>query len=51
MYHLFWESFPLADIYLLITHDILHQMLQGVIKHLIAWLIDISTFGPAQINV
>jgi hypothetical protein len=50
VYHPFWESFPLVDIYLSITPDILHQMLQGVMKHLIAWLTDSRTFGPAQIN-
>ena len=50
VYHPFWESFPLTDIYLSIAPDILHQMLQGVMKHLIVWLTDTGTFGPAQIN-
>ena len=50
VHHPFWESFPLADIYLSITPDILHQMLQGVMKHLIAWLMDAGTFRLAQIN-
>lgn len=50
VFHPFWESFPLVDIYISITPDILHQMLQGVMKHLIAWLTDPGTFGAAQIN-
>ena len=50
VYHQFWEFFPLTDIYLSIASDILHQMLQGVMKHLIVWLTDAGTFGPAQIN-
>jgi len=50
VYHPFWDSLPLADVYLSITPDILHQMFQGVMKHLIAWLTDSATFGSAQIN-
>ena len=50
MYHPFWESLPLADVYISITPDILHQMLQGVMKHLITWLTDPGAFGPAQID-
>ena len=48
VYHPFWESLPLTDIFLSITPDILHQMLQGVMKHLIGWLVRI--FGPREIN-
>jgi hypothetical protein len=48
VYHPFWESLPLADIFLSITPDILHQMLQGVMKHLIKWLVHV--FGPREIN-
>lgn len=33
----FWEGFPLCDIHLSITPDILHQLYQGVIKHMITW--------------
>jgi len=33
----FWEGFPLSDIHLSITPDVLHQLYQGVIKHLIHW--------------
>ncbi|KAG2035964.1 hypothetical protein BDR03DRAFT_834033, partial [Suillus americanus] len=33
----FWDGFPLCDIHLSITPDILHQLYQGVVKHLIHW--------------
>jgi hypothetical protein len=39
VYHPFWERLPLVDIFLSITLDILHQLLQRMIKHLIQWLI------------
>jgi Plavaka transposase len=48
VYHPFWETLPLADIFLSITPDILHQMLQGMMKHLISWLV--SIFGPMVID-
>lgn len=48
VYHPFWETLPLANIFISITPDILHQMLQGVMKHLIGWLI--SIFGPSEID-
>src|SRR6267154_2737829 len=48
IHHPFWESFPFADIFLSITPDILHQMLQGMVKHVVVWLGCI--FGPAAIN-
>jgi hypothetical protein len=48
VYHPFWESLPLTNVFVSITPDILHQLLQGVLKHLIAWLIGI--FGPAEID-
>jgi hypothetical protein len=48
IYHPFWESLPLADIFLSITPDVLHQLLQGIMKRSIGWLIDI--FGLAEIN-
>ena len=36
--HPFWLDLPFTNIYLVITPDILHQLYQGVMKHLIAWL-------------
>lgn len=50
IYHPFWDSLPLSNIYISITPDILHQMLQGVMKHLISWLTHRSTFGATGIN-
>jgi len=48
IYHPFWERFPLADIFMSITPDILHQLLQGMVKHLVRWLIRV--FGPGEIG-
>lgn len=36
--HPFWENLPYTNIYFAITPNILHQLYQGVVKHLIAWL-------------
>ena len=48
VYRPFWESLPFADIFVSITPDILHQLLQGMMKHLINWLV--SVFGPTEID-
>ena len=50
VYHPFWESLPLSNIYISITPDILHQMHQGVLKHLISWLMHPNAFGAAEID-
>ncbi|KAJ3501738.1 hypothetical protein NMY22_g18820 [Coprinellus aureogranulatus] len=34
----FWKDMPFVHIYRSITPDILHQLYQGVVKHLISWL-------------
>jgi hypothetical protein len=39
----FWDGFPLCDIHMSITPDILHQLYQGVIKHLIHWSTSLMT--------
>ena len=36
--HPFWEELPYSDIYLSLTPDVLHQLYQGVMKYLIAWV-------------
>jgi hypothetical protein len=50
VYHPFWQSLPFADIYQSITPDILHQLLQGIIRHLVEWLSDPTVFGPDDID-
>ncbi|KAJ7750295.1 hypothetical protein B0H16DRAFT_1663370 [Mycena metata] len=46
--HPFWEGLPFVDIYKSITPDVLHQLYQGVMKHLKAWIIE--AFGAAEID-
>ena len=44
----FWQDLPFVNIYSSITPNILHQLYQGVIKHLISWLIALC--GHTEIN-
>ncbi|KIJ13120.1 hypothetical protein PAXINDRAFT_136381 [Paxillus involutus ATCC 200175] len=48
LYHPFWDDLPYSNIFHAITPDILHQLHQGMIKHLIAWIK--SAFGDAEID-
>ncbi|KDQ13244.1 hypothetical protein BOTBODRAFT_111901 [Botryobasidium botryosum FD-172 SS1] len=48
VYHPFWEDLPFANVYRSITPDVLHQLYQGVLKHLVSWLK--SVFGEAEID-
>ncbi|KAN0141466.1 hypothetical protein V8E53_000711 [Lactarius tabidus] len=45
---LFWEFLPLTNVFISITPNIFHQLLQGVFKQLMAWLL--VTFGPSEID-
>jgi Plavaka transposase len=44
----FWKDLPYAHIYRSITPDILHQLYQGVVKHIIGWII--KACGAAEID-
>ena len=44
----FWKNLPFVHIYHSITPDILHQLYQGLLKHLIAWIQ--AACGDAEIN-
>ena len=48
IYKPFWERLPHCHIFRSITPDILHQLLQGFIKHLKAWLMEI--YGTTEID-
>ncbi|PPR02155.1 hypothetical protein CVT26_012116 [Gymnopilus dilepis] len=44
----FWKNLPFVDIYSSITPDILHQLYQGLLKHLISWIRAVC--GDAEID-
>jgi hypothetical protein len=37
----FWQKLPYSNIYCSITPDILHQLYQGILKHLKSWLLSV----------
>ena len=45
---LFWKDLPYVHIYRSITPDILHQLYQGIIKHLISWVT--KALGPLEVD-
>ncbi|KAF5377714.1 hypothetical protein D9757_009398 [Collybiopsis confluens] len=40
-YNPFWVGFPLTDIHRCVSPDVLHQLYQGVFKHLVSWVQDV----------
>ncbi|KAG2064838.1 hypothetical protein BDR04DRAFT_1130628 [Suillus decipiens] len=46
--HPFWEDLPFANIFRAITPDVLHQLYQGLVKHLLGWLSEAC--GAAEID-
>lgn len=48
IYHPYWALLPFLNIFDSMTPDILHQILQGNLKHLLAWLKAI--FGSAELD-
>ena len=44
----FWKNLPYIDIYHSITPDILHQLYQGLLKHLIGWIW--AACGDAEVD-
>ncbi|KIK78447.1 hypothetical protein PAXRUDRAFT_325404 [Paxillus rubicundulus Ve08.2h10] len=46
--HPFWEGLPFTNIFHALTPDVLHQLYQGLVKHMIAWIKD--AFGTAEID-
>ncbi|KAG0692585.1 hypothetical protein DFH29DRAFT_985732 [Suillus ampliporus] len=48
LYHPFWEELPHCNIYNVITPDVLHQLYQGLVKHMISWIK--SACGEAEID-
>ncbi|KAG1759121.1 hypothetical protein EDD22DRAFT_995726, partial [Suillus occidentalis] len=46
--HPYWEGLPFVNIFKSITPDILHQLYQGLVKHLLTWLSEAC--GSAEID-
>ena len=45
----FWKDLPYAHIYRSITSDTLHQLYQGIVKHVISWIV--KACGATEIDV
>ena len=43
VFHPFWQELPHTDIHFTITPDVLHQLYQGVLRHLISWCQQVMT--------
>ena len=44
----FWKDLPYAHIFCSITPDILHQIYQGIVKHVVGWIIGVV--GAAEVD-
>ena len=44
----FWKDLPYAHIFRSITPDILHQIYQGIVKHVVGWIIGVV--GAAEVD-
>ena len=44
----FWKDLPYAHIFRSITPDVLHQLYQGIMKHVIGWVVE--AFGAEEID-
>ncbi len=49
IFHPFWETLLFSNIFISITPNILHQLLQGMMRHLIKWVIKI--YSSAAIDL
>lgn len=47
----FWMGLPYVNIFQSITPDVLHQLYQGVVKHLVSWLTTICTAAEIDARV
>jgi hypothetical protein len=48
VYQPFWQGFPLCNIHHAITPDVLHQLYQGVFKHIVDWCQ--RALGPGKLD-